>query len=403
MSPARALAGSIALVVVLAALLFARLGYDRLGLAVGEDEYSVAGWEVRNLPGKWLFLFGRLFAGKPTLVAENAAVLRFLTLTREIESLEREGVTATTSPALVAKRRERDEIENRVEATIEGRITAIAEREGLTRSLSVLPDMVFPPVDLEFALSPQTVATSRRDRIELLGTDLLRLDLTAEEVAAAERRREERDGVSALAFPTGGIGAYPTVVAYETDYRQTVEVAAHEWMHNYLAFRPLGVRYYASNQLRTLNETVADLVGREIADLVVAAWPLTEAAPAAPPSRPSAGRGAAARDFGEQLRALRGEVDVLLAAGRVEEAEALMEQRRLELWDQGLRLRRLNQAYFAFTNLYAGEGGSPAATNPIGPKVDELRRRSSSLRQFVSIAGDLTSVADLDRALASLP
>jgi hypothetical protein len=39
--------------------------------------------------------------------------------------------------------------------------------------------------------------------------------------------------------------------------------------------------------------------------------------------------------------------------------------------------------------------------NPIGPKLDELRRRSASLAAFLSVAGDLTSVAELDRALVS--
>ena len=95
-------------------------------------------------------------------------------------------------------------------------------------------------------------------------------------------------------------------------------------------------------------------------------------------------------------------VTLKLADGKVEEAESLMEQRRQELEAQGYRIRKINQAYFAFTNLYAGEGGSPGATNPIGPKLDELRQRSGSLARFVDIAGSLTGVAALDSALAGL-
>ena len=30
---------------------------------------------------------------------------------------------------------------------------------------------------------------------------------------------------------------------------------AHEWMHNYLAFRPLGIRYFTNNDIQTMNET----------------------------------------------------------------------------------------------------------------------------------------------------
>jgi hypothetical protein len=76
-----------------------------------------------------------------------------------------------------------------------------------------------------------------------------------------------------------------------------------------------------------------------------------------------------------------------------------MEQRRQDFAAQGYYFRKLNQAYFAFTNLYAGEAGDPSATNPIGPKVDELRRRSASLDEFIERISGVTSVADLDRQL----
>ena len=36
-----------------------------------------------------------------------------------------------------------------------------------------------------------------------------------------------------------------------------------------------------------------------------------------------------------------------------------MEQRRQEFAARGYYFRKLNQAYFAFTNLYAGAGGRP--------------------------------------------
>ena len=93
---------------------------------------------------------------------------------------------------------------------------------------------------------------------------------------------------------------------------------------------------------------------------------------------------------------------VRMAQDKIDEAEALMEQRRQELSAMGVTLRKLNQAYFAFVNLYAGEAGQPAATNPIGPKVDELRRRAGSLERFVRIIGGVTSAEELDRELERL-
>ena len=397
----RAFALLAALLLVAASAAGASLAYDASGLEIRPSEYNVAAWEVRHLPGKWLFALGRLFRDGPSPAREDETLLRFFQLTREIDGLERQASEAAQRPdeaadaereALLAeKRRERDRIENQVEATIEGRLTSILEREGIERSL-LFGSLVWPPVDFEFAAAPRALALSPRDRIELAGTTLLREDLSLAAVEAIEAAKQG-EGLSALAFPTGGIGAYPTIVDYTDDYRAAVEIVAHEWMHNYLFFRPLGFSYDASNDLRAMNETVADLVARELARAVVAAWPLPAAAPPPVAAAPNV-------DVGAELRRLRGEVDALLAAGRVDEAEALMEQRRQELVARGASIRKLNQAYFAYANLYAGEAGHPAATNPIGPKIDELRRRSGSLSEFVGVVGSLTSVEALDRALA---
>ncbi len=408
---ARAAASLIAAALVVASLAAAAYTFDAAGLRVGPNDYNLAAYELRSFGDRWLYALGGLFRGERSVNEQDRDLVRFLQLNREIEALEVQVSDAgqrgdVLDPArlgaLRSSQTERARLENHVEATIERRIGSVAKDLGITRSFLFMHDIVWPPVDLEFTTSPRTLAVSPRDRIELADTSLLREDLTLAEVEAIERRREKRDNVAALAFATGGVGAYPTIVSYPEDYQRALEVAAHEWTHNYLAFRPLGIRYSDSNDLRTMNETVADIVGREVAAAVVAAWPLPAADAAPEVERPAVEQEPPREprvDAGEALRRLRGEVEVLLVAGRVAEAEALMERRRRELVAQGFALRRLNQAYFAFTNLYAGEAGSPAAVNPIGPKLDELRRRSGSLGAFVRVAGALTSVADLDRAL----
>ncbi len=305
------------------------------------------------------------------------------------------------SADLAEKQKQRDGLENEVEATIEGRLTAVIKQEGLTRNFGV--ELVWPPVDFEFADAPRTLAISPRDQIKLTGTSLLRPDLSLSKVEQIEAETEQKQNVSALAFPLGGLGAYPTIIDYPDDYASALTLVAHEWTHNYLFFRPLGFNYYKNNDLETMNETVADLVGHELAQAVLARWPAlpepTAQATQQVPSQPAQPQ----VDAGAVLRQLRGDVDKLLAAGKIDEAEALMEQKRQELAADGYYIRKINQAYFAFLNLYAGEAGSPAAVNPIGPKVDDLRKRSTSLKQFVAIVGGLTSVRQLDAALARLP
>jgi hypothetical protein len=406
--PRRWLAVTIALLLAVVAFAGAWQANSRLEINADPDDYDIAAWETRHFANKWLFLFGQLFRDEPSVEEQDRLVLRFLQLTREIEVLEREvndaaqreqPVDTVKALALAQRQDERDAIENQVEATIEARLSAVIDAEGLDRSLLFLPAIAWPPVDFEFTQPPHTLAVSYRDRIELKSASLLSEDLNLRDLTRVEAETEAAEDVSALAFPAAGVAAYPTIVTYRDDYRSLLEVVAHEWLHNYLFFYPLGFNYYESNDLRTMNETVADLVGRELADSVLARWPLAEPQreqPAPPESD------APTVDFYEELRHLRGEVDTLLAAGRIEEAEALMEQRRRELADQGFYLRKINQAYFAFTNLYAGEAGNPAATNPIGPKIDELRRRSASLSDFVATMRGLTSADGLDQALAAL-
>lgn len=397
----RAVAVGVWLTIVLASLLGASRIEYALDLRPGPNEYNVHAWEVRNFANKWLFLFGQRVHGKPSLEEENRILALFFETVRRVDELERRvsdagrtgGVDSTLEAELAEALHQRERLGRQATATIEGRITAIAEREGLVRSIPVIGRLVWPPVNIEFTTSPRNLAISPRDRIELTGSTLLREGLNVAEVEAIEARREARDGVSALAFNTAGIGTYPAIVTYTTDYRRAVDIAAHEWMHNYLFFKPLGFRYYHSLDLRTMNETVADIFGKEIADAVIREWPLPgQDAPPTAPTQPAV-------DVNAELRQLRLEVEDLLALGRIEDAERLMEERRQSLAARGVYFRRLNQAFFAFTNLYAGEAGAPGAVNPLGPMLDELRARTDSLGDFIRLVEGFRSAGDLEAAL----
>jgi hypothetical protein len=185
------------------------------------------------------------------------------------------------------------------------------------------------------------------------------------------------------------------------DYEGTLRLVAHEWLHQYLFFQPLGARYYENDALRTINETVADIAGAELGDLVAEGYPLDgvngeeEGDEASETEEPS--DQAPDPDFlFRELRALRLEVDRLLAQGEVEVAERLMEEKRQYLAEQGYFIRKINQAYFAFHGLY---GTSGAASSPIGPKLEELRQRVPSLGEYIRAVSDVTSEGDLDALL----
>jgi hypothetical protein len=104
------------------------------------------------------------------------------------------------------------------------------------------------------------------------------------------------------------------------------------------------------------------------------------------------------------MHTTRVQADALLAEGKIDEAEAYMEQRRQLMWDNGYQIRKLNQAYFAFYGAYAASaGGGAEGADPVGPAVVLLRRRSPSLKIFLNTMAAFTSFTQLQQALAARP
>jgi hypothetical protein len=91
--------------------------------------------------------------------------------------------------------------------------------------------------------------------------------------------------------------------------------------------------------------------------------------------------------------------DALLAEGKIDEAEAYMEARRLVFLKNGYLLRKINQAYFAFYGAYADSPGGAAGEDPVGPAVRALREQSDSLADFVNTISWMTSFEQLQEEI----
>jgi hypothetical protein len=409
-TPLRRFSGGPALLAAVVIVLLAVVGSWRISVAVdlpsGPNDYNLVRWELENVGNKWLYEFGGIFRGSLSDAEKERRVEEFFALNREIvfgEAVVAQADAAGTPvgaealATLAAKRERRQELENTVEAILEERVSAVARRIGLERSWPFFPDFrfLFPPVDFEFEEPPRVLAISPRNVISLESRHLLRGDLTVEEVIALEKEKEA-EGVSALVVGVGGVGTYPSAVPPGLGYRQTLELVAHEWLHHYLYFYPLGRRYFQDQTLTTINETVANMAGRELGDMVWKQYYVPEPQqkePAAATTSP----GEEPVDVDQVMRQLRLDVERLLSEGKIDEAEALMEQKRQFLAEHGHYIRKINQAYFAFYGVYAD---TPASISPIGPKLEELRKRSASLGDFIRTAARLTSEGDLDRLLA---
>lgn len=378
-----AVAGAVFLVAVCVSL-----GAFAVRSARAGDRFDFVRWEVSAFPNKWLDRLGAPLRDEPD---PDEALRRYFALDDRNSDEGRA-------------------LENEVEATIEGRVDAVLHELGTGWPLS--PFGVWPPVDAELAGSPRVLVISPRDRIARLETDTLRPDLTRPEAEEIERRTEADDPQrSALVVGTGGLSLYPAVVSNRDSYEETVDTVAHEWAHHYLSIYPLGRDYFRSDDVRTINETVADLVGSEVGRIVVERWPLNPPTPTAsatlaatptPTSTPTATATATPSpppiDFDATMRDLRVEVDGLLAAGRIEDAERRMEEVRLQLNAAGYQIRRINQAYFAWYGTYAARGDS---VDPLGGQLRQLRERSGSLANFLATVRDATTRDDVATLLAS--
>lgn len=385
------------------------MSLDRL---TADHRFDLATWEVDAVTDK-LVDFVRNPAHGLTTEQAVAAVREYLRLSNRTGELAGEIERAYSDPTIrepeVATRSQRSELAamrnqlaadaRTVEAILERQLSERIDAAGLTTA-----GLVWPPPRFRFTEPPQMLVLSPRDRIERLRTVDLKSDLDSADRDLIEQGMAQEQNLSSYVTGIGGYGVYPTMVIDRYGLPWTAETIAHEWVHNYLAFHPLGWSFLEGGESVTINETVASIVGEELGqaileayypDLVPPARPAAEAMPQEPaeqadPSKPPA------FEFGPEMRATRLVVDELLKKGKVDEAEAFMEARRLTFIENGYSLRVLNQAYFAFHGSYATGASS---TDPIGPKLRQLRAQSPTLRDFLTTVDSITDVAGLDAAL----
>jgi hypothetical protein len=288
------------------------------------------------------------------------------------------------------------------EATLQAQVSTVLAEQGLTSG-----GQPIPPVLYHASAIPMGLIISPRDRIEQLTDISVQPDLSVDQQNSLENEVDAALNVSSLVVPIGGVGVYPTMVMRTTDLSWQLDTISHEWTHNFLSTRPLGILYDVTPQLRTMNETTASIVGNEVGTLVMQRY-YPELLPASSSSLQLASDKSASQDpdgstppfdFRAEMHTTRVETDKLLAEGKIKEAEAYMEARREIFWQNGYAIRKLNQAYFAFYGAYADVPGGAAGEDPVGPAVRALRSQSASLADFVNRISWMTSFQELQAAV----
>lgn len=360
------------------------------------DEFNYISWVASALIDK----FSNATLGLERFIDDETQaeiVLKYLDQIGEVETLERRLEELNSDPNLRKRTGEIAAVDTRLQEKTErmhqyGRIAESILQNQTERTLiemgfgvggQLLPPLLFSITDL-----PLNLIISPRENISTLRNISLKPGMDALEKEKLEDAIFQGFKLSGLVEPVGGVGAYPTMVSRTRDINWLTDVIAHEWFHNYLSFFPLGVRYFENDTIRSINETTANLSGKEVGRRVMIRFypayvslyylPGRDPATVLPEGRQEA------FNFRKQMRETRLVVDYLLSIGQIEQAESYMEERRNFFWQNGYRIRKINQAYFAFYGSYNDTpGGGAAGDDPVGPAVQELRKQSPSLKGFI--------------------
>lgn len=277
---------------------------------------------------------------------------------------------------------------SQVEAALERLVGQAYLERGLSRSEPLPLGRLFPPVLVALTAPPNVLVIAPRTELRVLGSSLIR----AMDVPEQDRLEASADStnVSSLIAPIGGLATYPSMVLEEDAPERVLAAVAHEWLHQYLIFYPLGAGYWNRQETREINETTADMIGQEVGSQIAASFGLV-AGPTPGPPPPAA---QPTFDFRAFMRETRVQTEQYLKDGQVDSAELFMRARRDELQQHGIQIRKLNQAYFALYGSY-GEGFAASPSNPIPGLLRILRTRSPSLGDFMLRIRGVTTVAEL--------
>ena len=358
-------------------------------------EYKLWHWEATYLPSALASNFQRV---DPLNDEHRKIVLTYFKLT----SLLRTELSKPTPDKKVLAELivEREQHENSVEHFIQSLLHNIVQEEQLTTGLPFLKKVqfVWPPIAIELETPPLLLVRSARKKITRKGDTLLKPNLSEETIISIESEIDSHETVS-LIIPIGGLATYPSSILDLRTYSTVLQTAAHEWVHHYLAFYPLGRNYWKSQRFREINETTANIMGKAIAKAVEAKTPLSF--PNNLDGRISSiSKQSTTINFSEELQRLRKEVDQLLIEGNISNAELLMFESQKVFNQNGFNVRKINQAYFAFYGTYTD---LPQSSSPLGPKIKEIWKLTQrDMRTFLTIMREITEVTDLDATIIAL-
>ena len=369
--------------------------------------YNLTLFEAKHLPAKWVH---RVYTALPWIESpddfRSNLLERYPNLAREIRSSRHEFELALAQGDVEATKieeakvdallAERNDMRDAFEEFLESEISSELVRLNLNWS----DEFIWPPVDFRIDDTPHVLVTSPREAIERDSVRLLEPEIAELDKQTIENNVLRLANLSAVVLPTGGLASYPNVVPSHYGLLPLLEVAAHEWLHAYLIFHPLGRAYWSNPDMTSLNETLANRFGQEVGRAVYNRLTGEKVPTLEPPFVPQDDSEDDLEpdrfDAREYLHETRREAEDMLDEGRIEEAEAYMEERRQTLVENGHNIRKINQAYFAFHGTYAD---SPSSTSPLARQIWDLRQTTSDVGELVKTLQTLSNYNDFQTLL----
>lgn len=383
----------------------------RLTAVAGGQGFNLASWEIATLTAR----VGEAMlhpAGSDRIGQVQEYVKVTAAAGRAHQELDAEWARSAVSgsPSDLAKPRSqvvalenqlmtlRPDVEATLSAQIEDELRRQSVRSTLftvnpTREPPFFRPSLIPGVYFQLGTLPDLLVVAPKNRIQVISSVLLKPGLSPSQIDQLESNADGL-GVSSVVTSIGGLAAYPSMLPDTQSVRDLLVTVSHEWTHHYLAFHPLGMSYFTNYEMREINETVADMVGREVGQAVYdRVYAVRAPTLSLPPAR-AASPQPAKPDFGSLMRETRVAVDEFLSHDDVAGADAYMARRRQVLARDGFYVRKLNTAYLSFFGSYAG------GANPYEPKLRQIRANSRTLAAFLTLIEDVQTPSDLDRILA---
>tara|TARA_B100000902_G_C27247373_1_gene883345 strand:+ start:512 stop:1489 length:978 start_codon:yes stop_codon:yes gene_type:complete len=290
---------------------------------ISGQKFNILTWELKKLPKKTIDIF----------------VSSELTELEVKEILQKENISN----------------KNELELFFQEEVTELIKEE-------LGKEFLFPPLAVSLEKPPKVLIVSPRDRISQKIAILINNDISMKEIELIENTIDSLN-LSSIILDTGGFAAYPSIVNIKKDYNFLISTISHEWLHHYLFFFPLGRSYFKGGDMIFINETLADLFAIQITNNKKTEESISD------------------KFFKPFMKETREKVDKLLINNEVEMAEKYMNQRVLELNEKGYKVRKINQAYFAF---YGNYGTSPSSTHNYHKKLSDLLITYDSFAEFLN-------------------